>query len=109
MVARGVDPRVVSVEMRSTDTLENARFASALVRRLGGLRIAVATCDWHMPRALACFRVYGFDAVPWPAPSPSPPWGRRVRRRLHEVIAWPLQRLRAAGDASGRSREEALR
>ncbi len=109
LVAGGVDPRAVSLELRSNDTLENARFASALVRRSSGRRIAVVTCDWHMPRALACFRVYGFDAEPWPAPSPPPPWGRRVRRRLHEAVAWPLQRLRAAGDASGRSRAEALR
>jgi len=109
LLARGVDPRAVFVEVRSNDTLENARFASALVRRLGGRRIAVATCDWHMPRALACFRVFGFDAAPWPATSPPPPWGRRVRRGLHEAIAWPLQRLRAVGDASGRSRAEVFR
>ena len=109
LLARGVNPETVLVEVRSNDTLENARFASALVRRLGGQRIAVATCDWHMPRAVSCFRTYGAEVDPWPAISPSPPWRRRLWRGLHEAIAGPLQRVRAAGDSGTRMREEPLR
>jgi len=109
LLDRGVDPDTVFVEVRSNDTLENARFASALIRRLGGRRIAVATCDWHMPRAVSCFRTYGVAVEPWPARSPSPPWSRRLWRGVHEAIAWPLQRVRAVGDPGAPMRAETLR
>jgi uncharacterized SAM-binding protein YcdF (DUF218 family) len=60
----GVAPRWV--DDRSRDTVENALFASPLLRRDGIERIALVTHAWHMPRALAAFRRMGLQVVAAP-------------------------------------------
>jgi uncharacterized SAM-binding protein YcdF (DUF218 family) len=78
--ARGVPRSVLVRELCSLSTLENAVYSAALSRAGGFSDIGIVTCDWHMPRALACFRAMGIRATPLPAVSPSTtPIGRAVR------------------------------
>lgn len=86
----GVPDEAIVVELRSLSTRENARYVAAA---LGGatrlLRIGVATCPWHLPRALANFRALGVDAVALPTePAPLGALGG-LYRTVHEgVCAW---------------------
>ncbi|HVB48739.1 MAG TPA: YdcF family protein [Burkholderiales bacterium] len=53
-------------ETRSIDTIENARFSSAMLREAGVKRIILVTDAIHMPRALARFLATGLAVVPAP-------------------------------------------
>lgn len=78
----------VLLEAQSQSTFENAHFTAALLAKLGVRRVMIATCGWHLPRAITNFRRCGLDAVgPPPAwiESPRPSLGRRVRE---QVSAW---------------------
>lgn len=63
----GVPASAVTRELWSLTTHENAIFSAELLRRMGGRRVAVVTCEWHVDRAIANFHAAGVDA--WPLPS----------------------------------------
>lgn len=84
LTARGVPPERIERELNSRSTLQNARFAAALVpadRR----RVGVVTCDWHMARALRCFRSTGFTPEPIAAIAPALPL---LATRARAVREW---------------------
>jgi uncharacterized SAM-binding protein YcdF (DUF218 family) len=66
----GVPTHAIVPELCSLSTLENAAYSAEILRAHGILRPAIVTCDWHMPRALACFEWMGFAPTPVPAVSP---------------------------------------
>lgn len=66
LVALGVDPQRVTIEPRSRNTDENARFTAAMVHPESGQTWLVVTSAFHMPRAMGLFRKAGFDAVAAP-------------------------------------------
>jgi uncharacterized SAM-binding protein YcdF (DUF218 family) len=84
LVALGVPHTSIERELRSRSTLQNARCAAALVppeqRRVG-----LVTCDWHMPRALRCFRAAGFEPESIAAHAPALP---RLATRARTVREW---------------------
>jgi uncharacterized SAM-binding protein YcdF (DUF218 family) len=82
----GVPREAVLEELVSLSTRENAERTAELLRRRGAAAVLVVTCDWHLPRALACFERAGLRASGWPAPSPAASLGTRARRTLHEVF-----------------------
>jgi uncharacterized SAM-binding protein YcdF (DUF218 family) len=85
----GVPDEAIVVELRSLSTRENARYVAAALGSAGILRIAVATCHWHLPRALANFRALGVDAIPLAAESASLNAIGDMYRTVHEgVCAW---------------------
>ena len=92
----GVEADAVLRELRSLSTLENAWYSAEMMRRSGAVGVGVVTCDWHMPRALACFRRVGYPALGVPAQSA--PVGRRraLARTLREALSMKLDMLRAA-------------
>jgi cyclophilin family peptidyl-prolyl cis-trans isomerase/vancomycin permeability regulator SanA len=104
--ARGVPASAIVHELCSLSTMENAAFCAELVRRRapGKPRVLVATCAWHLPRALGAFRRAGLDALPpeggWMAPAPAPSLALRLRERLSALAdAWvgaPPPRVLAA-------------
>jgi uncharacterized SAM-binding protein YcdF (DUF218 family) len=91
----GVPRNALLLERASRTTLENARLTARLLAELGARRIGLVSCDWHLARALWCFRRAGVAAEPVPAPSPSVPALRRRLRRAKEQGAWFLDRAMA--------------
>ncbi len=85
LVGCGVPAPAITMELCSLTTLENGIYCAELLRKRGAARRAVvATCRWHLPRALADFRLCGIDAL---APPDdwlcSPPPTLMLRLREH--------------------------
>jgi len=82
------------LETRSLSTRENAAFSARLLD--GAPKVLLATCSWHLPRAVGCFRRHGVDAVPpprswWNTPPPSP--AAIGREAMSRCLDWTLTRL----------------
>lgn len=97
----GVAPAALVTELCSLSTHENARYSAEILQRRGARRAAIVTCDWHLPRALACFRALGVEAVGIAAPSPPTTLAVRARRAVSEWLGRWLDALVMGG--SGRS------
>jgi uncharacterized SAM-binding protein YcdF (DUF218 family) len=67
MVALGVDAERVTLETRSRNTDENARFSAEILHPQADQRWLIVTSAYHMPRAMGLFRKAGFNAVADPA------------------------------------------
>jgi uncharacterized SAM-binding protein YcdF (DUF218 family) len=94
--ALGVPGAAIDRELVSRSTLQNARCAAKLLL-LGQRSVGVVTCDWHMPRALHCFRSAGFDPTPIPARAPELPLLATRARALREWCSYWLDALTIAG------------
>jgi uncharacterized SAM-binding protein YcdF (DUF218 family) len=66
MVAMGVAPERVTIEDKSRNTDENARFTAAIVRPEPSQRWIVVTSAFHMPRAMGVFEKAGFRPIAYP-------------------------------------------
>lgn len=87
---QGVPESAIVPELLSLSTTENARYA---LRLLGAHpHVAVVTCDWHLPRALASFQRVGFRAEGIPAPSPSISGTAWLVRSLREAVSAAVDR-----------------
>ena len=62
----GGDPARIHVEPRPRTTAEDALYSSMLLKPEPGERWLLVTAALHMPRAVGCFRVAGFQAEPYP-------------------------------------------
>lgn len=58
--ALGVSAERIAVEERSRNTIENAEFARRVADPKAGERWLLVTSAYHMPRAMAAFRLAGF-------------------------------------------------
>jgi uncharacterized SAM-binding protein YcdF (DUF218 family) len=93
LIEQGVDRGRIFRERLSLDTLENLVEArEVLLRARLLLDVALVTCDWHMPRAVAIARKLMARVQPEPAIATPPRWGRRLHETLARVI--DLGRLR---------------
>jgi len=90
LVGRGVPESALLLERGSRSTRQNARYTARLVQPLGVRRVGLVSCDFHLPRALFCFRRVGFVAEPVAAISAPLPFGRRTLRQLRELGSWAL-------------------
>jgi uncharacterized SAM-binding protein YcdF (DUF218 family) len=72
----GVPRERVTMETRSRNTFENAVFSKELVQPKPGERWLLVTSAQHMPRAVGCFRVAGFDVEAYPVAWRTRPRGR---------------------------------
>lgn len=90
LLASGVAESALSRELWSRSTRQNAKFAGHLLLPRGISRIGVVTCDWHMPRALACFRRAGFQPEPIAARSPQIPNYELIWRAGRERVAFAI-------------------
>jgi uncharacterized SAM-binding protein YcdF (DUF218 family) len=59
----GVDPSRITIETRSRNTDENARFTAAIVEPAQGEVWWLVTSAYHMPRSMGLFEKAGFDVV----------------------------------------------
>lgn len=100
LVALGVPETAILRERRSHSTRQNARFSAGMARASGFGRLALVTCDWHLPRAAAAFRRSGFDVEPIPALAPE---SVRRARRLSERVQLVFDQvwMRVTGTGSG--------
>lgn len=101
LIQLGVDPQAIIREWQSLTTLGNAVYSAKLLRARGSQRVGVVTCDWHMRRALASFRLVGLEPAALPAESPPIPAPRRLLRALGERGSWWLTRIAKRGPESG--------
>lgn len=62
----GIAKERVTLEERSRNTVENARFVRELVAPKPGERWLLVTSAYHLPRAVGCFRTAGFPVEAWP-------------------------------------------
>jgi uncharacterized SAM-binding protein YcdF (DUF218 family) len=62
----GGDPARVYVESRARTTSEDALYSAALLKPKPSERWMLVTLASHMPRAVGCFRVAGFEVEPYP-------------------------------------------
>jgi uncharacterized SAM-binding protein YcdF (DUF218 family) len=92
LVARGVPRAAVVRELCSLSTLENAWYSAELMRAAGLLRPAIVTCDWHMPRAIACFERLGFEPTQVPALAPLGKASLAARHVLERARRWADRR-----------------
>ena len=90
LVRRGVPESALLLERKARSTRQNARYTARLVEPLGVRRVGLVSCDFHLPRALFCFRRVGFEAEPVAATTPPLPFGRRTLRQLTELGSWVL-------------------
>src|SRR5262249_50590378 len=61
------DPaRIIDIEPRPRTTSEDAFSAAALLKPKPGERWLLVTTTIHIPRSVGCFRVAGFQVVPYP-------------------------------------------
>ena len=65
-VALGIDPGRITIEDRSRNTDENARFVRDLLQPAPGQTWILVTSAFHMPRSMGLFRAAGFPVVPYP-------------------------------------------
>ncbi len=97
LAENGVPEAALERELWSRCTRQNAHYAANLWLPRGLFRVGVVTCDWHMPRALACFRGAGFEAEPLPAPSPAVSTGQTLLRDARERASWVVDSLVTGG------------
>jgi uncharacterized SAM-binding protein YcdF (DUF218 family) len=109
LAALGVSPARIERERLSLTTVENLIEGSARARVCAPEReidapLAIVTCDWHLPRALAIAASLGIAAVGVPAPGARVGALARVMRRAREGLMTRVDaRLAARGRGRGRS------
>jgi uncharacterized SAM-binding protein YcdF (DUF218 family) len=62
----GGDPARIYMEPRPRTTSEDALYSAALLKPKPSERWMLVTDAFHMPRAVGCFRVAGFQVEPYP-------------------------------------------
>jgi uncharacterized SAM-binding protein YcdF (DUF218 family) len=62
----GGDPARIHMEPRPRTTSEDALYSAVLLKPEPGERWVLVTAAMHMPRAVGCFRVAGFQVAPYP-------------------------------------------
>jgi uncharacterized SAM-binding protein YcdF (DUF218 family) len=56
LISRGVPSAAISIECESRNTMENAEYSAAIMRRMGVHRALLVTSWYHVRRALGSFR-----------------------------------------------------
>jgi len=88
----GVPSDCIELEQLSENTAENAFYLTRLANNRGWKRLAIITCDWHLPRATLDFRRCHMDVWPIPAITPA----RLPERAYYGVREWVCSRLDGA-------------
>jgi uncharacterized SAM-binding protein YcdF (DUF218 family) len=97
LIEQGVPEAAIERERWSRSTRQNAHYAARLLLPRGQRRVALVTCDWHMARALRCFRGAGFDAQPITTPSPAVPFAEVLLRSGRERVSLLVDQVLTRG------------
>jgi uncharacterized SAM-binding protein YcdF (DUF218 family) len=87
----GIARSRVTLEERSRNTVENARFTKALIEPKSGERWLLVTSAIHMPRAIGAFRQAGFAVEAYPVDWRTSGWSD-----LWRAAPWPLDGFNAS-------------
>ena len=104
LLAAGLPEDHIALELRSLSTAENAYFGAAWLHAQGARRAMLATCRWHLPRALDDFRRCGLDAIAPPSAwleGPPASLALRGRERVSRWLDAALLRARMHGRPAG--------
>jgi uncharacterized SAM-binding protein YcdF (DUF218 family) len=66
MSQMGIEPERITIEDKSRNTDENARFTAAIVHPQPSQRWIVVTSAFHMPRSMGIFEKAGFHPIAYP-------------------------------------------
>ena len=100
LLSLAVPEAAIEAEIWSATTRENAHYAAQLLLPRGLQQIGLVTCDFHMARALACFRGAGFEPQPLPALTPASTVLATWRREARERVSLAVDRLATRGFSS---------
>ncbi|NOY15269.1 MAG: YdcF family protein [bacterium] len=79
---KGINPRIIWTENKSSDTWENILFARQIIVKNNWTKIAIVTEPYHMTRALMISKALGINSYPAPAVK-SPCWqNNKLRLQL---------------------------
>jgi uncharacterized SAM-binding protein YcdF (DUF218 family) len=101
LVALGVPERAVLRERLSHTTHENAQYVAAQCGLRGIERVAIATCVWHLPRAVRLFQAEGLDVIAQVPAGEMPAGWRGAWTRARERLL--LQATIAVTERTGRT------
>ena len=87
MAQMGIAPERVTIEDKSRNTDENARFTAAIVHPEPSQRWIVVTSAFHMPRAMGLFEKAGFHPIAYPV-------GFRTRGRWSDDLRLTFEPVR---------------
>jgi uncharacterized SAM-binding protein YcdF (DUF218 family) len=79
LIDLGVPRNKVIVEVKSRDTIENARFTKQLFQKSGFKSPMVVTSAYHMKRSILSFKKVGMDVDPYPT---------NFRTGKHRAYSW---------------------
>jgi uncharacterized SAM-binding protein YcdF (DUF218 family) len=82
MTDLGISPDRMTIEEKSRNTEENARFTAAILDPEPAQRWLLVTSAWHMPRAMGVFAKAGFPVVAYPVGFYTLGEGRGLRLEL---------------------------
>lgn len=82
LIASGIDPSRIALELDSRNTCENAYFLKQMAQPKPGERWLLVTSAFHMPRAMGCFRATGFPVI-------ASPVDFRISAKLRTLHLWP--------------------
>lgn len=107
LVDLGVPEKQVLLELKSRDTIENARYCSEILKSRGFRHPLLVTSAYHMPRSINAFRLAGVAVTPVPSQFstggsggnwvhylPSSPALYNSSRALHEYLGILWYRFR---------------
>jgi uncharacterized SAM-binding protein YcdF (DUF218 family) len=91
LIRQDVPASAIDVELLSLTTSENCHYTAELLRRdrSSSASVFVATCGWHLPRAVANFQRCGVQAVLPPADwfdTPDATLYQRARERVCALV-----------------------
>lgn len=87
MAAQGVPKEALILEVKSRNTVENLKFAQAIMAERGFADAAIVTSDYHLQRALWIAQKFSIRACGIPAKSAHKPLSR-VKALLRECVSW---------------------
>lgn len=112
MLSLGLEADRLLLEDQSRNTAENASFTKAIADPQPGETWLLVTSAYHMPRAVGCFRIAGFDVVPYPVdyrtPSGTEVWSpstatvrnvEKVHFAIREFLGLAAYRISGRTDA----------
>lgn len=67
LIEMGIPEADILKEDKSMSTYENAKYSSAILRKLSASKVYLVTSGFHMKRSVLLFKTFGFNVLPCPS------------------------------------------